>query len=324
MNYQSLLKKYLDDKQNRKYSATILEKLTGQHRHGFIAEIRREGAFVDRIQETIDFLVEDAVAKKRYTASVLPTIVSPDQAPNFWFINEKEPTAEEVYRLLYLLLTGLYRGNYVVNLDNVGIRIMEEFRDSLIKRAILLQEATTGGIDIGKILAELQIRKFSLAEFGFSLLTLSYFVSWVRDKTKLYPEWIQKVQKIGLPSTLSEIGIEDTCSLVTCKIHKQKKEMYITPRVKDFVVKWYDDFLYGKADSPYLLSFLSSLYVSHKNYRRISDPMANKFIYYLLRGYVNGELLTDMINLKMKYELKEKRGRPFPILKVHEFMKKID
>lgn len=322
MNYKFLLNDFLLDAQNRKYAANILNKLTGQHRHGPIALIRREKSFSDRIQEVIAYLVKDAINRKRYTVSIIPTVVSPELAPNFWFRNEKEPAENEVYRYLYILLTGLYQGNYVVNLDNVDTPTMEKFRNFLAKKAILLADETWMGIDIKKVLLELRIRKFPLTEFGFSLLMLSYFVSWIKERTREDPKWIQRINTIGLSSALSELGIEDTIALVTFNIHKQKKEMYITPRLKDFVIKWYENFLAGKEEPAYFLSFLSSIYVNHKNYRKVADPLMNKFIYYLLRGYVNGELLADIINLKIKYELKENE-RPFPIQRVNEFLAKL-
>jgi hypothetical protein len=199
---------------------------------------------------------------------------------------------------------------------------MEKFRNSLAKKAILLADETWMGIDIKKVLRELGIRKFPLTEFGFSLLMLSYFISWIKERTQGDQEWIQRINAIGLSSALSELGIDDTIALITFNIHKQKKEMYIIPRLKDFIVKWYENFMSGMEEPAYLLSFLSSIYVNHKNYREVADPLMNKFIYYLLRGYVNGELLCDIVNLKIKYELKENL-RPFPIQRANEFLAKI-
>lgn len=322
MKYELLLDNFLRDKQNRKYSVVILEKLTDQYRHGKIAEIRRAGSMIDNVHEIIEFLVNDAVDKRKYTASILPTVVSSDQAPNFWFKNEKEPTKEEAYRSLYILLTGLYQGNYVVNLDNVEESVMKEFRASLIKKMIISGNENAVGIDIKKVLAELGIRVFPITEFGFSLLTLSYFVSWIRDRAGARPEWIRRVTELGLSSALSELNVEDTITLITYNIRKQKKEMYITPRLKSFVLKWYEDFLADREKSPYILSFLSSIYVNHKNYRKISNPLMNKFIYYLLRENVNGELLSNLINLKIEFEFKE-RQRPYPIQQAKRFFNNI-
>ena len=324
MRYESLLNDFLRDEQNRRYSANIIDKLTFQHKLGLINQIRRERGFAERIQEVIEFLVNDAINKKRYTASILPTIVSPNQAPNFWFRDEKEPTREEVYRLLYMLLTGLYHGNCVVNLDNVDASILNEFRNSLVKKSIIREYEAFIGIDVKKMFQELDIRRFPLTEFGFSLLILSHFASWLRDRaSKIYPDHMQKIKEMGLPNVLSEMGVEETITLVTCNILRQKKEMYITPRLKDFVVKWYEDFMAEKQSSPCILSFLSSLYVNHKDYREMSEKLMNKFIYYLLRGYVNGELLVDMINFKTRFELKEKARCPFPLYKANEFLAKI-
>ena len=127
--------KFLKKDRNKRYAAYILRKLTGQYKHGLIAEIRKNGSFIDKIETVIEYLVEEsAMRKKRYTASILPTIITPEQAPNFWFKNEKEPTGNEIYKFLFLLLTGLYQGNYVINLDNVDLSLMRSFRDQLIDR----------------------------------------------------------------------------------------------------------------------------------------------------------------------------------------------
>jgi hypothetical protein len=326
MSYQSLLEDFIKNKQNRRYAVNIIAKLTGQHRHGPIAKIRNQGtsAMVDRIEDIITYLVNDATSKKRYTSSILPTIVSPQQAPNFWFRNEKEPTMEEVYRLLYIILTGVYQGSYIVNLDNVDVSVREDFRNWLIKKNIVIfpGNGIRGGINLKEIFNRLKIHGFPLSEFCFSLLILSYFVGWLKYKMEI-PKFIQEMEDIGLPPILSKIGIEDTATLVIFNLHRQKKEMHIVPRLKDFIVKWYEEYLTGREDSIFLLSFLSSLYVKHKDYRKIIDKIMNKFIYYLLREYVNGELLVNMINIKIKYELKERKKRPYPIRKAKAFLRKI-
>jgi len=326
-NYQVLLKDFLEDKQNRKYAAVILNKLTGQHRHGLIAEIRNKGfySFVEELEKVIDYLVNDAIKRRRYTASILPTMISPQQAPNFWFRNEKEPTKEEIYRLLYIVLTGLYRGNLIINLDNVATSLMRDFRKWLISKETLIlpEEKTTGGLDPRKIINELNIHSFPLSEFAFTLLLSSYFSKWLKDEIERKTEWKRKMEELGLSSTLSDAGIDDAVTLIVCNIHRQKKEIHVFSRFKEFILRWYGDFLNNKAESIDLILFLSSIYVRHKDYRKISEKMMDKFVYYLLRGYISGELLVNLINLKIKYELKERKGSPHSIQKAKEFLRMI-
>ncbi|MEM5871954.1 MAG: hypothetical protein QW051_03715, partial [Candidatus Aenigmatarchaeota archaeon] len=179
MSYETLLKEFLSKNSNRIYASNILIKLTGQHQHGFIAETRKSGvlAFIDRMEDIIDDLVEDSTKKERYTASILPTAISPEMAPNFWFKNEKKPTREETYRLLYLLLTSVYTGSYLFNLDNVAPSIREDFREWLIeKKVLILREELGGAINLKEVLNHLSLPIFPLSEFGFSILMLSYFV----------------------------------------------------------------------------------------------------------------------------------------------------
>jgi len=326
-DYQVLLEDFLKDKRNRRYAAVILNKLTSQHRHGVIAEIRNKGfySFVEELERIIDYLVNDSIKKRRYTASILPTMISPQQAPNFWFKNEKEPTKEEIYRLLYIILTGLYRGNLVINLDNIDSLLISDFREWLISKETLIlpEEKVAGGLDTSKIMSELNIRSFPLSEFGFTLLLSSYFSKWLKEGIKMKTEWKQKMEELGLPSTLSDAGINDTATLIVCNLHRQKKEMHIFSRFKEFILRWYGDFLRNKTESIDLILFLSSIYVRHKDYREISEKMMDKFIYYLLRGSISGELLVNLVNLKVKYELKERKGSPYPIQKVREFLRMI-
>jgi hypothetical protein len=326
MSYETQLNEFLTDPKNRSYAASIINKLTAQHKHGKIAEIRNKGLteMADRIHEIVEYLVdEDAIRRKRYTSSILPTIVSPQLAPNFWFRNEKEPTREEIYRLLHLILTGLYRGSYIVSLDNAGPSLREDFRKFLIQEKILIfpESGIGGGVDIKKIFAHLNVSRFPIVEFGFVLLILSCFAKWLKNKMKK-PEFLKRMEEIGLPKVIPDLGVDDSISLVFFNIPKQKKEMHIFPRLKDFIVKWYYDYLTGAEDVD-LLFFLSSLYVTDKDYQKISDAVMNKFIYYLLRGYINGELLTDIISIKIRYELKDKKRGIYPIQRVREILRRV-
>ncbi|MEM3573143.1 MAG: hypothetical protein QXE05_03790 [Nitrososphaeria archaeon] len=325
MSYETLLKEFLSKNSNRIYASNILIKLTGQHQHGFIAETRKSGvlAFIDRMEDIIDDLVEDSTKKERYTASILPTAISPEMAPNFWFKNEKKPTREETYRLLYLLLTSVYTGSYLFNLDNVAPSIREDFREWLIeKKVLILREELGGAINLKEVLNHLSLPIFPLSEFGFSILMLSYFVSWLKYKVQHYSQMLQLLKEKGFSAFLSEVSIDESATLVIFNIHRQKKEMHLIPRVKDFIIKWYSDFINDNKPIELLL-FLSSLYITHENYRELSERTLDKFIYYLMRGYVNGELLTEAINLKIKYEFKEGAKKPYPIRGVRNFMRKI-
>ena len=281
------------------------------------------------MENIITYLVNNAITKKRYTSSILPTIVSPQQAPNFWFKNEKKPTKEEIYRLLYVLLSGfyrvLYKGDYIIiNIGNIDISIREKFRKSLIEENVLIfpEENTKGGINVSEIFNKLKISGFPSSEFSFSLLVLSYFVDWLKS-TSEFSVFMRRMKNMGIPVILDEVGINDTVTLIICNLSRQKKETYVIPRLKDFIARWYGDFLNNKTESIDLILFLSSIYVRHEDYQEISEKMVNKFIYYLLRGNVSGELLVNLINLKVKYELRERKGHPYPIQKVREFLRTI-
>jgi hypothetical protein len=53
----------------------------------------------------------------------------------------------------------------------------------------------------------------------------------------------------------------------------------------------------------------ASLYVAHKNYRDLSTKLLDKFLYYMLGGYVSGELLDKLVTLKASAFLDSKVGR---------------
>ena len=321
MDYKLALMDFLSKERNRRYASYILDRLTGQYRHGYIAEVRNKAAFEIEAENVIKYIVEESsIKKRRYTATIVPTIITPEQAPNFWFKNEKMPEENEIYRFLFLLLTGLYFRNYVINLDNIDLSLLESFRDHLINEElfILPAEGKLGGINLRKLFSELKIR-LPATKFSIAFSVISYFVVWFKSQKRL-SDMKEKIIEMGLPWVLSENGINDDVTLIIFNIHRQKKEMYIIPRFKDFIIRWYEDYLSGRDNSYFLPQFISSLYINHKDYREISSSLIDKFIYYLLRGYVNGELLINMINLKIKYELEKGDKRINPISGINRFL----
>ena len=296
-----------------------------QHHHGIIAEIKKEGKIKEKIEKVIEYLIEDALTNKRYTASLIPTIISPQLAPNFWFKFEKSPSENEIYKFLYLLLTGVYKGNYILNLEGISPKLINDFREKLLnKNEIILQRGKESeGISIGAISGKFGIRVQHryIPEFLLGFLFISYFISWIREK-----EGEQRVkeliEKFGLPKLIEESGITDEVALVIFVLQRQKKKMYYIPKIKNFISKWYKDFLEGKEEIPSILKFIFSFYILDKNYREISLSLINKFLYYFLQGYVNGELLAKLVELKTSYELKRK-GKIYGISNAKQFFSKL-
>lgn len=322
--YKDLFCKFLSDKTNVKYALPIARLLLRQRTKGEYIIIRGLGSFrqeelEDRLLEIFTFLAEKSIKNRTYDSSIIPTTISQIQAPNFYFSNECL-NEEEIFRILYLIFSGIYYEDYVVNIDNVEESIRQSFREYLINEKLLIfdkkDSKTKVGIDTRKLLTEIGVKtsvKFvkGSKEFIFSFLILSAFVEWIRRKT-IEIEKKQKIMKfLDLPYLLKELKISDDIQLVIFVLSKEKKKIYFIPKVKNIIIKWYGNYLTGEEDHISIAKFIFSNYISHKDYNKTSLSLLNKFLYYFLSGHVNGELLNKLINLKISYELRSKNNRVF-------------
>lgn len=332
MSYKKLLENFLQKESNRRYALPIFDGLTQAIKHGEIANMKKnKEKLVEKMPEIFEKIKNDALRKKRYVAHIFPTIISPEQAPNF-HIGKESPTEEEIYRFFYLIISGIYRGPYIVNLDNIDEKLRDKFREDLIREELLILPGKKGeGVDVKKMLSNLGVKVVpQLDEFIYSFILISFFTSWIRS-TEKREDWIRKIKELGLHSLLEEIGIKDDTMLVIFFIPKQKKEMYFVPRLENFLLTWYRDYLEGKEDYPSVVKFVFSNYIPDKQYRKLSSSLLNKFLYYFLNGYVNGELLNKLVNTKISYELKRgstkevRRGTKqiYGFVKPKEFFAKI-
>lgn len=329
-DYIRLLEEYLKEKSNRRYSLPIVKRLLQQRlRKGYYVVKGKvkihEKELEDNIRNIFKSIIERCVNEdKKYDASLIPTIISPELAPNF-YLGKENPTLDEVYKFLYLIISGIYNGEYVINLDNVDEKIRNDFKNYLINEKILIfpSDKERGGIDIKKLMNNLGIKVLpNLKEFIFSFLIICSFVSWIR-KTSFVESWIKQAKGLEIPSLLEELGIRDDVTLVIFYLPRQKKEIYFIPKLKSFISKWYGDYLAGKEDYPFIVRFIFSTYVSDKQYRKLSSSLLNKFLYYFLNGHVNGELLDKLITLKISYELKQKRRKVYGFGEAKKFFSKL-
>jgi hypothetical protein len=324
-DYKKLLEDFLKEESNRQYALPIFERLTQAIRHGEIADMIKQGRekIVKRMPEIFEKMKDDALKKKRYVAHIFPTIISPQQAPNF-YIGKEVPTEEEIYRFFYLILSGIYKGPYIINIDNVDEKIRNEFRSYLIREEKLILPGKKGeGVDIPKILNDLGIQVApQLDEFIYSFIIFSSFASWIK-KIEERGNLIKEIEELGLSSVLEKVGVNDDATLIIFYIPRQKKEMYIIPKIKNLLLTWYEDYLKGKEDYPSVVKFIFSNYVSDKQYRKLSASLLNKFLYYFLNGYVNGELLNKLVNTKIYYEFRKKSKRIYGFVNSKQFFARI-
>lgn len=322
-DYRAVLENYLSNEQNRKYSAPVLKMLLRQRFRGGVYVIGRgsesskfsENDLYAKPFEICESLVAYLRNKREYDASVIPTIISSEQAPNFR-IQEMEPDEETLWRFLYLLITGLHYREIVVNLDNVPLELFQIFRDTLIREEYLVFGERLTGLNMSKMLSGLKAPKMPPKEFILSFLVLTYFVKFWKDIK-------QKKEKLeSLPSAMRMMEyppISDNATLIVFTIPRGKKQMFVFPRLQSLITRWYKKY---SDDVPAVARFVFSLYISDKKYQDKSLETLNKFLYYLLRNEVNGDLLNKLVVDKLSYELK-KEGKPYGIANILQFLESL-
>ncbi|MEM2588785.1 MAG: hypothetical protein QXT44_03135 [Candidatus Bathyarchaeia archaeon] len=324
MSYKEMLFKFLEDDLNVQYCLPIVKKLLQANFRGgnFVVTIDKNNEKLivkpdeikTQVQTVLDFVVKKALLEG-YNVLVTPCIISKEQAPNF-YLEEEIPKPEELWRFLYLLLTGVHSFDYVLNLENTPAKITENFRKWLMNKNYLVISTERSGLNVKELLSSLKIPKgLALEEFIMSFIFLSYFAKFWKD-TK---EEIEIARDSG--TFLSEIP--DDTSLVIFVLSRQKKRMYVFPRLKEILTKYYGDFFLSDDQIPSICRFIFSLYISDVNYREICVGILNKLLYYLLQGHINGELLSRAIELKTNYELKKKEHKIFGLQNAPQFFTKL-
>lgn len=324
MNYKEMLFKFLEDDINVQYCLPIVKKLLQANFRGgkFVITIDKNNEKLivapdeikAKIHTILDFMVKKALLEG-YNVLVTPCIISKEQAPNF-YLAEEIPKSEELWRFLYLLLTGVHGFEYVLNLESAPAKVNESFREWLINKNYLVIGVDHSGLNVKELLLSLKIPEgLPLEEFIMSFIFLSYFAKFWKDTQKT----IEIARDFG--KLFSEIS-NDT-SLVIFVLSRQKKRMYIFPRLKEILLKYYGDFFISDYQIPSICRFIFSLYIRDANYKEISVGVLNKLLYYLLQGHINGELLSRAIELKTNYELRKKEHRIFGLQNAPQFFTKL-
>lgn len=346
MNYKEKLEGFFKEKkENVTYVLPIFEKLTQAIKQGEeskdkerirkrIKEEITENNYKEIGEELFKFIeqrVNKAIEKGTYTADIFPTIISQENAPNF-YVGREKPDEEEVYKLLYLMFTGIYKGDRIVNVDNVEESLRANFREYLINEKILIAPGSSEekvGADIGKMLSKLGIKKSPLIDnFIYSFIILSIFVAWIKEKNLKKEKNEEEIENIigreELEKILEEkIKLTDEVTLVVFHIPKQKKKTYYLPKIRNFILNWYYDYLVGLENNPSIIKFVFSNYIADEDYSKLSSNLLDKFLYYFLNGHVNGELLNKLVTLKIFYELRTKKGKKSGFSKARDFFRKL-
>lgn len=334
MKAKRRLEQYLRTRTHRICASAIFLRLTKQCTGGKIAEVKRrigEGK-VDHLDEGIKYIRERILEKREFMAYLIPTVISKERGRSFLFSNEKEPTEEDVYYWLYLILSGIYGASgkafYIVNLLDAADEAKSRFLDHLINEGTIVlkrPEEAKRGINMHKLSEICRGTLPFSGEHVFTFACLNYFMYFCKQRMRSPPQKLEGlIDKWGTPKLLEEWGITDKTALLTIEIptRGKKSKMYFFPEMGKFARRWYSDFFSTREiEYPQLGRFVASLYVMDKRYRDLSANLLNKFLFYLLRGEVNGELLEKLVRLKAIYALET--GRPATISQASYFYSKL-
>lgn len=320
MNTKEKLRQWLNDDLNREYAELLFRKLTPQYTTGEIAELKRNGQIFSAIEKIAERSMED----EEYSAAIIPTYISSGKARNFLFLGEEEPTEDEIFSWFYLLLSSVRWGDCLINLINIDESLKENFRKRLIGSNII---TSSGRVDTGEIKRIFGINiNIPSDSHIISFAFLNFFMAW-HKRMKFIEEVENEFNFLGIDDLFVgwEITDETTLVLINTAGKGGKKEMYFIPKIKSFLYEWYSNFFENpEIKYPPIGRFIFSLYIADKNYRDKSSGLLNKFLYYLLRGHVNGNLLDKLLLLKIDYELSPRqKGKGFGVLDTYEFFRSL-
>jgi len=262
-------------------------------------------------------LLEALVAKSQeegYSTLIFPTIISRKRAPNFYFSGEKEtPQEEEAWKVLYFLLSAVQLRDTLFNLDNVT----EKGR--MYWRLLLMPESAAASFK--RIISELNLRSRNIGPFFLSLLVMAYWVR--RVKLSISGPSRSRIPLKELMDRLKDHGFGDDTILVVFHIWgKEKKEVYYFTRLSQFINKWFKDYIEGREERPFLITFLDSLTsVSSTNAELVSE-VREKFVFHLLKYHeISSELLAQLVELKVQDALNSKK--PFGVMGAQDFFARL-
>lgn len=322
--WENKFKEFFKEEINKNFAYPIFSRflfgqITGGEKRKKLNDINYyRKHFFDLIEE----LYELDEGLKEYTASFFPTLIAPKQAENFYLRNERKPDKEELYCYLYLISSGIYTNNgFLINL----LTEKEEGWESFVKKlkneeaAIFIKKENNYPNGLKKEF----LMKYLYVKINFPPITKNIFIFilinffvvwWLKEKNKITISSLDDLDK-----KLEKAGIDKTATLVLFDYSgREKKKVFFYPRINKFIEQWYFDYLKtGDKKHIFLPKFLSNFLINDKQFKDLSLSYLDKFLYYLLRGHINGEILDKLINLRIKYNFKNKIY--YPILGADKF-----
>lgn len=308
--WEEKFRNYFQSRANKLYARSILMTLFGHYTTD--KEVKDKFSDIESyLNSFFDFIEYLYFRKRLYQTGLFPTLVTVEKGVNFYLKGEKELDREEAFQMIYLLLTGVFisKNKVIVNLLSSNEEGWRRFVDLLRREeAAVVKDDQNGGItgiDYNFIYKFLGVKEFPIDYpniFVFSFI--NFFVRWwFKEKNRV------KVSDIfELSKEIENKGLDDSTVLVYIQVPKKAgRRVYFFSKVNRFLTQWYGKYLLsGDEKDIFLPRFLSNFVIYDKKYKDKILTSLDKFIYYLLNGKINGELLDKLINFKLSFELSSK------------------
>ncbi|MEM3396872.1 MAG: hypothetical protein QXO11_03405 [Thermoplasmata archaeon] len=252
----------------------------------------------NKIMEFLEVIVEQSINEEA-KSFIWPTMI---KESNLNMIGEGVEEEEELWRVLYLIYTGVKFGSYIVNMDNIGDSGRKWLRNTLITSTVIMGRK---GLDFKPIMERLKIRFNPASQPFFSTLVLLQFwaVKGLEDWRKYEGETnVEPWERIISEKFGADFGWSENTTLVI--FGRETKGMYhVFPQSINLIKKWLNP-------ENTTVEFLNSIVnISDQQLRELATKKREMLVYYLLRYHrINGELLSQIIEIKCNTELKKHRG----------------
>ena len=311
-----LIAKLLSSPSRQEYARIVLLSLTSQHTSGKIGALRRKlldasgDVLKDLCLEFVSEIAEDCVNKGVYSSSILPSFIY-TRGRTMRMAHIERPVKDDIFSWLYVWLSSVRAGGYLVNVINVSRDSWEDFFKSLVDEGSLIIER--GRVRFDSILLSFGNMRFPLdREYCAGFAFLNFFSYWLKMHGQLEIEE-DFIRFFGLSEELlKRFEISDEASLVIAKpsIGRRKGSMAVISKLKSFLTRWYSEYWADGSEYPQLGIFLASMYVVSREKRDLSADLLNKLLYDLtVNERVNGEILDKLIQLRADSELIEARKK---------------
>ncbi|MEM3290405.1 MAG: hypothetical protein QW046_02705 [Candidatus Micrarchaeaceae archaeon] len=252
----------------------------------------------NKIMEILEIIV-DQYLNEEVKSFIWPTMI---KEPNLNMIGEGVENEEDIWRVLYLIYTGVKFGNYIVNVDYIGDTGRRWLWNTLVTSTTIMGRK---GLDFKPIMERLKISFNPLSQPFFATLVLLQFWAvkgmedWRKGEGEVNVEPWKKIisEKFGV-----DFGWSENTTLVI--FGRETKGLYQAfPQSINLIKKWLNP-------ENATLEFLNSIVnISDQQLRDLAIKKREMLVYYLLRYHnINGELLSQIIEIKCNTELKKHRG----------------